>query len=222
MLRLVDTPFSYSVLDNFETCEYNYQATRWNKTHVEAHTRQKGLGLDVHTAMQRYVERGEAPPLGLVKFRRIVDTVTEGASDVVCEIKFGLRSDLSPCQFFDKDVCLRVQFDLNALRRDSIAQLDYKTSSQPRESELQLKLYGMAGLMRWPQFQECWSAFIYTHHPSRRVRTTRDEIPDIVAALNPRLERLKAARESDSWVKRSSWKCGYCPVSECEFYNPRR
>jgi hypothetical protein len=119
-------------------------------------------------------------------------------------------------------VCLRVQFDLNALRPDSIAQLDYKTSSQPRESELQLKLYGLASLQRWPQYDTCYSAFVYTHHPSRMVKTSRDEIADIVAAVNPRLERLRLAREQDSWLKRPSWKCGYCPVAECEHYNPRR
>ena len=220
MLRFVDTPFSYSVLDNFESCPRNYNATRWAKTHVEERTYEKTEGIDVHKAMQHYVERRAEPPIGLRKFKNIVDRVTKGALDVTCEIKFGLRSDLSPCDFFDKDVCLRVQFDLNALKPDAIAQLDYKTSSQPRESELQLKLYGVAGLMRWPRYDVCHSAFVYTHHNSRPVTVRRSDIPSIVAEVNPRLERLRLARENNEWPERQSWKCGFCPVHECRFNKP--
>lgn len=219
MLRFTNTPWSFSVLDAFDTCPRNYNATRWAKTHKEVYSKAKAKGTDVHEAMQAYVERGVAPPIGLQKFKGIVDKVTAGALDTTCEIRMGMRSDLSPCDFFDHDVCYRGQFDLNVLRPDAIAQLDFKTG-QPRESELQLKLYGIAGMQRWGRYDETWAAFVYTQYPSRTVSTARAEIPDIVQAINPRLERLRVARETGDFPERQCWKCRFCPVKECRFWQP--
>jgi hypothetical protein len=223
MLRLIDTPWSYSALEGFETCPRNFNATRGPKaTHKEPYMKSKADGLDVHAAMQAYVERGAEPPIGLRKFKGIVDRVTDGATDITCEIKFGLRADLSPCDFFDKDVSMRVAFDLNALRKDSIAQLDYKTSARPRESDLQLQLYALAALMRWTNYEQVWGAFVYTHFNARPLLTERKQIPKIIETVNPRVERLRLAREEDDWPERQSWKCGFCPVRECRFNNPAK
>jgi RecB family exonuclease len=220
-LRLVDTPWSYSALDAFETCPLNFYWTRVHKpSRGEPYSKAKADGTDVHSAMQAYVERGTEPPIALRKFKGIVDRVTTDASDVVCEIKLGLTAELKPCGYFDHNISLRTQFDLQALRPDAIAQLDYKTSSQPRETELQLKLYGLAGLMTWTQYDKAWSAYIYTHHPSRALLTERKDLPAIVAEVNPRVERLRLAREENHWPERQGWKCSYCPVKECRFWKP--
>jgi hypothetical protein len=224
MLRFVNTPFSFSALEAFDICAKNFYWTREvpkAQRLGEPYSAKKTTGLDVHDAMQNYVERGEEPPIGLRKFKHAVDRVTAGALDITCEIKMGLRSDLSPCDFFDNDVAYRGQFDLNAKRADAIAQLDYKTG-RAKETELQLKMYAVAGMQRWPTYNEVWGAFVYTHHDSMVVETKRKERPEIVSAINPRLERLKIARDEGNWPERQGWKCQYCPVKQCRFWNPKR
>lgn len=220
MLRFVDTPWSYSALANFEECPRHYDATRQRKTHTEDWDSRASAntGALVHKAMENYITTGDPPPPGLTHFRRIVDRFSTGALQVSTEIRWGLRSDLSPCGFFDNDVCLRVQVDYLALRPDALVNLDYKTSSEPRDDPYQLRLYGLAALQKYPKYTYAYAAFLYTKHHSKTEVVLRDQIPEMVEAVNPRLERLKRAREDDHYPERRNWRCRkFCPVVECRF-----
>ena len=194
----------------------------WTRVHKpsrgEPWSAAKAGGIAVHSEMQKYVEiKDYVVPPALLRFKHVVDRVIVDALDVTCETKLGLTADLEPCDYFAKDISLRVQFDLNVRRPDALAQLDYKTSSQPRESNLQLQLYGLAGLMTWTKYDKAWSAFLYTQHEPRPMVTRRKDLPEIISAVNPRVERLRIARAENHWPERQGWKCKFCPVTECRF-----
>ena len=63
--KFVDIPWSYSALDAFETCPRNYYLTRVIKIHQETFSGSKSLGLQVHDAMQNYINTGAVLPPSL-------------------------------------------------------------------------------------------------------------------------------------------------------------
>jgi hypothetical protein len=218
---VADVTWSYSALNNFETCPRRFEAVQEKKTHVEV----EGIGIlkgkQVHKYMERYVIANEPVPDNLHVLRLVADRVLGGAQDVLVETRLGVTARLTPCQFFDSQVSLRSVVDLTAVWSDAIVVVDWKTSKIKRESELQLQLSALAALAHYPGYDTAHCVFAYDKHPHTRIRVDRADLPAIVREVNPRLERLKRARAEDVWPERPGWACRFCPVTSC-VHNERR
>lgn len=224
---LPDLVWSYSRLDSFETCPKRFAATMVHKSHVEAQDGKRASSLAygdaVHREMDAYIRLGKLPSLAQTKFKLVVDKVTKDAVSVTSELKVGLTRDLRLTAFFNDDVALRVIIDLTAEHRDgSLVVVDWKTSSAPREKPLQLKLSALAGMALRPSIKRVYAAYVYPAFPSKQEVVNRGDISGIVQELNPRLDKLKAAIDADSFPARQCWACSFCPVTECAFNRARR
>ena len=52
---------------------------------------------------------------------------------------------------------------------------------------------------------------------------TRDQIPAIWREFLPALKQYAEAYATDTWQPRQSGLCnGWCPVTDCEFWRPKR
>lgn len=212
--------FSVSTLDAFEICPRNYEASHITKEIPFTTSAASEAGKLAHKQLEDYVMAGTPLPLGLLDIKRTVDAVTVGAQQVMAERRVALSWDLRPVGFFDDDVAYRGVVDLTILRDDAVIIADYKTGSEPRETFLQLRLNALAVLQEFPQYRTVHMLYLYTKHAKRRSMMERDEIPELLAEIYPRVERIRLARESGEFPPKKGWKCRFCSLRSCVF-NPK-
>ena len=214
--------WSYSTLTNYELCPRFYYETTIAKTFVEEKGTAANFGDEAHKAIQSYIMSGKPVSPGLRGWATEVDKLAAKATRVTAEAKMGVTADLQPCKFFDANVGLRVISDATFFYDfPGAAVVDWKTSSEPRETPLQLKLVALGTLVHWPELQVVYAKFVYTQHKPLIQVVKRNEIDAIVAEVTPRLERFRDARRIAEFPERPSWKCRFCPVSTCS-HNERR
>lgn len=217
-MQLPHVATSHSALDAFETCPREYNATSIAKTHKKSGSQAMETGKAVHKAMEDYVKLGVWPPPGLTKLKKLADRIlVPGYTNVTTEEPINLNYMLQPCGPFDDNVVWRAKLDLNVYRPGGVFAVDWKTSSEPREDWSQLKENAMCIFQKYAWVDTVVGIYGYTQHRDRRIIIARDEVPEIVDGLTPRLERLKLARETGNFPPKPGWKCKTCPVSNCEF-----
>jgi len=209
-------PWSWSALESFELCPENYYRTRVLKDVDDAARPGLAPGQEMHKAIETYVKTGKALPLGLRKFETIINKVAPQALDIITEGRGGLTSDLHPTDFFGADVSCRMVLDFLAEYEDSSILLDWKSSSQPRESIDQLRLYCLFSLQKYPHHKKAHAGFVYSNFPNRLLTVHRHEAMVIAEDFRPRVEKFDLAYKEGHWPRRPSWKCkAYCPVLDC-------
>lgn len=207
--------FSVSNLDAFELCPRNYEASHVTKTVAFESSDAMEAGKETHKQLENYVMMGTPLPLGLTKVKAVVDAVCADAIDIIPERRVALTAALEPVGFFHDDVAYRGIIDLTVIRKKSIIILDYKTSNEPRETFLQLKLNSTAVLMENPSYDTVHMMYVYTKFPHRRETFTRDDLPAFLGEVYPRVERLRLARAEGNFPPIPSWKCRFCKVKTC-------
>jgi RecB family exonuclease len=102
--------------------------------------------------------------------------------------------------------------------------VDYKTGKNARYADTkQLDLLAGAVFSHFPEVTTIKSSLIYVVSgnliPKKHVITERSQY---LAVFNEQLDRLDAAMENGVWNAKTSPLCGWCPVTTCEHWRPRR
>jgi hypothetical protein len=213
--------WSYSTLDSFEVCGRNHYHVRVANTYPYKQNQGAFQGDVAHEAMKKYLTRKEPPPPALIKLARIADRVCAGAEEVLVECKRGLTVDLQPCGYFDNNsICCRIIVDLMARHESGAIIVDWKSSSQPRETPEQLDIQSWMVFANYPEIDVVEALFVYTEHKTRRFTFHRNDWLARVEKFRPRLQAFHNAFISGGWDPNPGcWKCRkFCPVQTCEYH----
>jgi RecB family exonuclease len=208
---------SYSALDAFETCPRKYEASNFLKTVPFVTSEAMARGNRVHKFMEDYVKEGTPVPAGLTKLKSLVDKITPRATEVHAEQQIAINYDLKQVGYFAGDVAWRAKLDLTVLHPPGMIVVDYKTSSEPRETIDQLEMNILMAFVRYPDIERARGIFAYTDHKDRHRDIARTDIPRIVDGIYPRLERLRLAQERRDFPPTPCYLCKFCPVKKCQF-----
>jgi len=87
----------------------------------------------------------------------------------------------------------------------------------------QLDLMAGAVFVHFPEVQKIKSglAFVVSNEFPKKTHV-REELNKYLSVFEPQLERLEASLENGIWNAKSSPLCGWCPVTSCEHWKPRR
>lgn len=230
-------PWSHSSLTDFLTCPKAYYHKRIAKDVDEGSNDAARAGDFVHKAFEQYLKHGTAlpseypedirdwpqgihPPARYVDY---LDALRGSSGRMYVERKYGLTKALKPCAFHAPDVWCRGILDVLHVNGEQARVLDHKTGKRKQDG-WQLKLAAL---------------LVFAHHPEvQRVKTgymwLKDEVLDpmeysreqegfIWQEFLPRLTQYKVAFEAEVFVPRPSGLCnGWCPVTGCEFWKPKR
>lgn len=212
-------PWSYSSLSAFTTCPWRYYLTRVSKEVKEPEGEHLIWGQAVHAALEKRVRDKVPLPDTMAQFEPAAREVEAWSDDWACEQRFGLTRDLTPTEFFARDVWCRGVLDLVTLKGKRAAVADWKTG-KVRPDSSQLKLFAAATFHSHPDVREVRTVFIWLNHGRKTVETfSRDDLKYIWNTFLPQLRRLETAYETDRWPKNPSGLCrAWCPVgrARCE------
>ena len=221
------TAWSYSSIKTFDQCPKKYFHLRIAKDVEDVSGPEAVFGDRAHKAAEEYIKNGTPiPPIYRV-MQPAVETLSKFSGEKHTELRVGVkRTDdgYAPAGFFDKDVWYRGIIDLLIIDGPMAHMIDYKTGKNAKYADMkQLDLMAGAVFVHYPQVERIKSglAFVVSNEFPKKVHY-REQLESYLSVFSEQLERLEHALDSGVWNAKSGPLCGWCPVTSCEHYKPRR
>jgi len=219
-------PWSHSQLDKFESCPKQYYETTIAKRWPFTTTTEMEWGKRVHRDFEHYLLHGTPLPADVAMHQEFLDRFKDQPGELAGEERIALDRDLKPCKYFGDDrIWYRGQVD--ARKRDRARGfshlLDHKTG-KVKNDYAQLMGFALYEFLTQPDIHTVQCEYYWTQIKGANGRTfTREQLPELWAFFLPKLDRWADAHLTDTWVPKQSGLCnGWCPVTTCEFWRPKR
>lgn len=216
-------PWSYSALDKFVSCPRQYYELRIAQSVVDAETAHTRWGTYVHTQFEHRQKFGTPLPEGLTHFEPFMQRLEALPGVHQTEQQVALDLKRQPTAFDGPDVWWRGIIDYVKLHHTAALIVDYKTG-KPHTKFEQLQVFALYLFAAHPELTTVRVQYFWTQTQTMTGRTYhREMIPNLWGALEPKLRQYVEAFRTDTWQPRPSGLChGWCPVTECDFWKPKR
>ncbi len=216
--------WSYSGLSQFINCPRQFEAVRVLKSVKEAQGEAQLWGEWVHKQFENRQRDGTPLPADLAEHEGYMKQLEALPGKHFCEQKMALNHKVEPCGFFDPGVWNRGVIDFVAIHHHIARVVDYKTGKVKPDLK-QLALFALFIFHTYPQVTKVDTTYYWTIDPKKPTEQEflRGRLPDIWKKFLPDLKQYNEAFKTNTWQPRQSGLChGWCPVTECEFWKPKR
>lgn len=229
-------PWSHTRLTTFKNCPYRYYEETVLKKHPYVEGPEQKWGNFVHKAFEDRVAKNKPLPQELREHDAHLDRLINLPGELMfAEQKIALRRvrtergvEIVPCGYWEKEggkdvVWYRGQIDFMKIWTPpddcAVALIeDYKTGKIKNDFG-QLKLFALWVFAKYPQVMSVTAQFYWTTDKTTpKELYTREQIPQLWGEFAPDLKQYVEAFKTDTWQKRQSGLCGWCPVKDCEHW----
>lgn len=219
--------WSHSALDKFESCPKQYYETAIAKRWPFVTTAEMDWGKLVHKAFEDYLLYGKPLPPDLVTHQAFLDHFKAQPGELAGEERIALDVNLKQCGYFDKQTQVWYRGQVDARKRDRSRGfahiLDHKTG-KVKNDYTQLKAFAMFEFLTQPDIHTVQVEYYWTQIKGANGETyRREQLPEILAFFTAKLHRFADAFLNNTFPPKQSGLCnGWCPVTNCEFWRPKR
>lgn len=216
--------WSHSSLKDYEGCPRRYYESKVLKKYPFTDTQATIYGKELHEAAEFYIKDDKPLPQQFAFVKDTLDALKAKPGRKLCEHKMGIRADLSPCDFFDKDVWCRGIADLLIVNDDNLTArvIDYKTGNNKYPDREQLKLMALMVFAHFPHIRRVEGALLFVvKQDIAKASFMVGEAEEYWWDYRERVARIEQAHESGVWNPKPTPLCGWCPCTDCE-YNKKR
>lgn len=216
-------PVSHSSLDKFETCPRQYHEVKVIKRYKDTQGVEALWGDYVHVSMEHYLKGDRDLPHDLTGYKPYLDAILAQEGTLHVELSLAINKRLEVCGFDDPDVFIRGYADFVRIRGNKAWAGDHKTGKQKFNSK-QMKLMALLIFYHFPEVDWIRVGFFWLKVDKRDTDTfIRGQLDDLWGEFMPSLTQYRQAFKEDVWQPRQSGLCyGFCPVTQCEFWKPKR
>jgi len=212
---------SHSGIKDFEQCPRKFNATRVQKMYPFEESSASRYGNEVHKAIEDYVNIKKALPPQHMKFKPVVDAILRKPGVAIAEIGFGVKRDLTPCGFFDKDVWLRGKSDLTTVDDDTRKAwvVDFKTGKNKYPDMSQLELMSLFVFAHNPRVERVNSALMFLLYDDlKKAVMLREQVENSWWKVREKTATIERALEVGQFPPKPGPLCGWCPHKVCEHH----
>ena len=216
--------WSHSSLKDYEGCPRRYHEVKVLKNYPFTDTQATIYGKELHEAAEHYIQSDTPLPPQFAFVQDTLDALKAKPGRKLCEYKMGVRADLSPCGFMDKDVWCRGIADLLIINDDNLTArvVDYKTGNNKYPDREQLKLMALMVFAHFPHIRRVSGALLFVvKNDIAKASFMVGEAEEYWWDYRERVARIEQAHETGVWNTRPTPLCGWCPVKTCE-HNRKR
>jgi hypothetical protein len=216
-------PWSHTALDNFCTCPHQYHEVKVLKHYEDVQGDEAIWGNYVHKGFEDHLRDAVPLPENLATYQTYMDAIKRVPGTMYVEYEMCLNNKLQPCKAFDPGVFVRGYADVLHVDGAVARVMDHKTGKRKPGSR-QMKLMALMVFHHFPEVMRVKVGFFWLKVDAKDTdEFTREQVPELWNEFLPDLQQFKRAFETDTWQKRSSGLCyGWCPVTSCEFWKPKR
>lgn len=217
-------PWSFSALDQFENCPKQYLEERVLKTVPYVEGEEAKWGKYVHKQFENRIVHGSPLVAELAMHEEPLAEFCNAGGTLAGEERIALDFDLMPCKYFgDPRVWYRGQIDARRRNGRLTHILDHKTGKVKNDFR-QLKLFAFHEFRANPECEEVRAEYYWTQIRGSQGETYyRHQMWDLMREFLPSLKRFAEAFESGIFTTKPSGLCGgWCGVTTCEYWRPKR
>ena len=215
------TAWSYSRLNNFETCPKKFYHQSVAKDVYEAEGEAMRYGKMVHKALEMRVGKNKPLPLNLRHLEKYAGLLAAAKGSKLCEQQLAIDNSFEPCDWFSKQTWCRAIIDLAIVKPPHAIVIDYKTGKISNDFT-QLRLAGVLLMLHMPEIQTVELLYLWTKDKkitSYERPLTREDIKVVVTELMPRIKKYEKAHRVESFPARPGFLCKrFCPVVACPYH----
>ena len=213
-----DISWSFSQINQFETCPYQWASERFYKTTPSQETEATQWGSRVHKQLEDYINScgvTETPEMGLKWAQALVAAKRKGY-EVICELQMALDRKLKPVEWYAG--WGRGVADVVVIK-DGIARIwDWKTGKK-KEDMTQLLIFCAFLAQHRPDVKEFQAEFVWLKDDEKvgmKAPVTRQGLLNVWKDILSRVKRMEEAVEEEIFTKNKSGLCGkWCGVMDC-------
>ena len=216
--------WSHSALKDYEGCPRRYHEVKVLKNYPFKDTEATLYGKEFHTAAELYIKDDKPLPPQFSFAKDTLDALKAKPGRKLCEYEMGVRADLTPCGFMDKDVWCRGIADLLIIDDDNLSArvVDYKTGNNKYPDREQLKLMALMVFAHFPHIRRVSGALLFVLKDDiAKASYMVGEAEEYWWDYRQRVARIEQAHESGVWNPKPTPLCGWCVVKTCE-HNRKR
>lgn len=219
--------WSHSALESYENCPKQYHATKILKRYPFVETQEVIWGREVHSAFENFLLYASPLRADLQMHQDFLQSFKDQPGELKGEERIALDTSMQRCDYFDKQRQVWYRGQIDAVKRDFASGvshiLDHKTG-KVKNDFAQLKGFAMFELLTQPQIHTVKVEFYWTQIRGANGETyTRADLPALIGFFTPKLHRFADAHLRGDFPAKTSGLCnGWCPVTDCEFWRPRR
>lgn len=193
------------------------------KTYADSQGEEAAWGEQVHKHFEDFLADGVVLPLILQAHQPFLESLLALPGEGFVERAIGLDLKGQPCEFFAPDVWYRGKIDYLKVCGPQALIIDHKTGKIKNRYE-QLTLFALWTFAAFPEVQTIRAEYYWTQTKTKNGDTFhRSQIAQLWAPFVPKLRQYAQSFIEDIWTPRQSGLCaGWCPVTDCEFWRPRR
>ena len=216
--------WSHSALKDYEGCARRYHEVKVLKNYPFTDTQATIYGKELHEAAELYIRDGKALPPQFEFIKDALDALNKLPGRKLCEHEMGVRADLTPCAFMDKDVWCRGIADLLIIDDENLTArvVDYKTGNNKYPDREQLKLMALMVFAHFPHIRKVSGGLLFVvKNDLVKASFLRGEAEEYWWDYRERVARIEQAHDSGVWNPKPTPLCGWCVVKTCE-HNRKR
>lgn len=221
--------WSHSALESYENCPRQHYETKVVKPskYPFVDTAETKWGREVHKQFEEFLLYGKPMQADLQVHAEFLSEFKSQPGELAGEERIALDTNLKACAYFSKTQQVWYRGQVDARMRDRARGfshvLDHKTGKVKNDYQ-QLKSFAMWELLTQPDIHTVKCEYYWTQIRGTNGDTYyREQLPEIIEFFRPKLARFADAYINDVWPPRQSGLCrGWCPVTDCEFWRPRR
>ena len=211
--------WSYSALNNYETCPSRYYHYSVAKDVTEPEGQAISDGNQLHAAFDARLRKNIELPLGMGHHEGLLTKVLNAPGQTYSERKLAISSSFTPVAYFSDDAWYRGILDCTKINGSTASVLDWKTG-KPYPDHTQLKLASALVFHSAPNINHVNAALVYVNYDKiEKVQYDREDLITIWAEIMPRVKKLQKARETNNYPPKPGFLCRkYCAVMSCPHY----
>ena len=219
--------WSYSSIKTFEQCPKKYFHLKVAKDVKDEPGEAADYGTAVHLAAEEFIRDGKPIPEKFSFMKPILEPLAAKQGEKHTEMRLGVaktEEGFAPTTFFGNDVWYRGIVDLLILDGNKGWMIDYKTGKNAKYADMkQLDLMAGALFIKYPGLNVIKSglAYVVSQEFPQKVHY-RKHLDEYMSVFEDELDLLDAAMENGVFNAKTSPLCGWCPVTTCEHWKPRR
>ena len=217
------TSWSYSKLNQFETCPSQYAAERVYKTAERTTNPQAIWGTEVHEALEYRLRDGKPLEERFEHYAQVAQAVEKMTGTAFFELEVALTKDKTVTYWEDSEAWGRGILDVLIVLNDEAIVIDWKTG-KVKDDYLQLQLFALFVFHTFPKVNKVTAIFKWLKFKqSDKAVYQRADIDTLWKPILEKVERLEEAHETDSFVTRPSGLCrAHCSNTLCEYHGVGR
>lgn len=217
-------PWSYSFISTYINCPWMAHGKYIQKI-KEPQSEAMLHGNAVHKALEEFVAHDVPLRQEYKQWEPMAASIRrqrDNGAIIETEKKLGVRANLAASGFFELGVYGRGVVDVLTRKGRSAWIGDWKTG-KVKENDLQTKIFAAFVFTNYPEVDTICANNIWlqTSKIGEQYDFNRIALPRLWSTIIPHVQMMELSAARDSWPKRPSGLCGWCPVKDCE-HNPRR